>query len=160
MVRPFLVFGTFLVLILGGAAGADAADFLTPILVQIPKMSRGPGFYLNLYKFVPVVLIYLLWTWTTDWVEHDTKELNNVKFELWNSVIFFTGVLGLALMFAIPIYPLSLSLLLLAYLVPILTSSYVPNHTLPAAHKPLTPSPLRHTAHVLSSSLPIHPPLP
>jgi general secretion pathway protein E len=139
MIRPFLVFATFLVLFLGGAAGADAADFLAPILAQIPKMTRGQGFYLNMYKFVPVVLIYLLWTWTTDWVEHDTKELNNVKFELWNSVIFFAGVLGLALMFAIPIYALSLGLLLLAYLVPILTYSYVRNQTVPDDQKVLTP---------------------
>ena len=49
-------------------------------------MTRGPGMYLNLFKFIPVVLIYLLWAWTTDWVEHDTKELNNLKFAVWNSV--------------------------------------------------------------------------
>ena len=47
--------------------------------------------YLNLFKFVPVVLIYLLWAWTTDWVEHDTQELNNLKFGIWNSVVFFSG---------------------------------------------------------------------
>ena len=45
---------------------------------------------------MPVVLIYLLWAWTTDWVEHDTKELNNLKFAIWNSAVFFSGVLGLA----------------------------------------------------------------
>src|SRR3974390_2703018 len=139
MIRPFLVFATFLVLFLGGAAGADAADFVAPILAQIPKMSRGPGFYLNLLKFVPVVLIYLLWTWTTDWVEHDTKELNNVKFATWNSVIFFSGLLGLLLIFAIPIYPLSLPLLLVAYLGPILTYCYVRNQTVPDDQKVLTP---------------------
>src|SRR3954453_22520202 len=102
MIRPFLVFATFLVLFLGGAAGADAADLMAPILAQIPKMSRGPGFYLNMYKFVPVVLIYLLWTWTTDWVEHDTKELTNVKCEPWNRVIFFPGVLALPPLLASP----------------------------------------------------------
>ena len=112
---------------------------LSPILAQMPNMSRGPGFYLNLFKFIPVVLIYLLWTWTTDWVEHDTKELNNVKFATWNSVIFFSGLLGLLLVFAIPIYPLSLPLLLLAYLGPILTYCYVRNQTVPDDQKVLTP---------------------
>src|SRR4051794_9425895 len=139
MIRPLLVLATFLVLVLGGAAGADAAEFLSPILAQAPNLSRGPGFYLNLYKFVPVVVIYLLWTWTTDWVEHDTKELNNIKFALWNSVVFFSGILGLVLMFAIPIYPLSLGLLLVAYLVPILTYSFVRNQTVPDDQKVLTP---------------------
>ena len=42
-------------------------------------------------------------------------------------------------MFAIPIYPLSLGLLLLAYLVPILTYSYVRNQTVPDDQKVLTP---------------------
>ena len=150
MIRPFLVLATFLVLVLGGAAGADAAEFLSPILAQAPNLSRGPGFYLNLYKFIPVVVIYLLWTWTTDWVEHDTKELNNVKFELWNSVVFFSGVLGLILIFAIPIYPLSLALLLLAYLVPILTYSYVRNQTVSDDQKVLTPY---HLGEVVNSLL-------
>ena len=86
---------------------------------------RGPGMYLNLFKFVPVVLIYLLWAWTTDWVEHDTKELNNLKFATWNSVVFFSGVLGLILVLAIPIYPLGLGLLLLAYFIPLFTYVYV-----------------------------------
>ncbi len=64
--------------------------------------------------------VYLLWSWTTDWVEHDTKELNNLKFGMWNSAVFFSGVLGLVLVFAIPIYPLGLGLLLLAYFLPLI----------------------------------------
>ena len=102
-------------------------------------MTRGPGLYLNLFKFVPVVLIYLLWAWTTDWVEHDTKELNNLKFGIWNSVIFFSGVLGLILVLAIPIYFLGLGLLLLAYFVPLLSYVYVRNQTVPDDQKVLTP---------------------
>ncbi len=60
-------------------------------------MPRGPGFYLNLFKFVPVLLIYLMWAWTTGWVDDDTKELANTRFEMWNSIVFATGVLGLGL---------------------------------------------------------------
>ncbi len=56
---------------------------------------RGPGFYLNLLKFLPVLLIYLLWVKTTDWVDDDCKELNNLRFETWNSIVFVTGILGL-----------------------------------------------------------------
>ena len=77
MIRPFLALVIFFVLTLGFAAGSSAAEPFFPVLAQIQKMSRGPGMYLNLFKFVPVVLIYLLWARTTDWVEHDTKELNN-----------------------------------------------------------------------------------
>ena len=102
-------------------------------------MVAGTGLYLNLFKFVPVVLIYLLWAWTTDWVEHDTKELNNLKFATWNSVVFFSGVLGLILVLALPIYPMGLVLLLLAYFIPLFTYIYVRNQTVPDDQKVLTP---------------------
>jgi general secretion pathway protein E len=157
MIRPLLVLATVILAILGAVAGADAAELLVPVLAQAPSISRGPGFYLNLYKFIPVVVIYLLWTWTTDWVEHDTKELNNVKFALWNSVVFFSGVLGLILMFAIPIYPLSLALLLLAYFVPILVYSYVRNQTVPDDQKVLTPYHLGEVANGFLLKLGIRP---
>jgi type II secretory ATPase GspE/PulE/Tfp pilus assembly ATPase PilB-like protein len=141
MIRPLLVLATFLVVTLAVVAGIDAAESLPRVIAQAPNVSnaRDPGFYLNLFKFIPVLVIYLLWTWTTDWVEHDTKELNNIKFATWNSVVFFSGVLGLILIFAIPIYPLSFTLLVLAYFVPILTYSYVRNQTVPDDQKVLTP---------------------
>jgi type II secretory ATPase GspE/PulE/Tfp pilus assembly ATPase PilB-like protein len=141
MIRPLLVLAAFLVVTLGVVAGTDAAESLARVIAQAPNTSnaRDPGFYLNLFKFIPVLVIYLLWTWTTDWVEHDTKELNNIKFATWNSVVFFSGVLGLILIFAIPIFPLSFTLLLLAYFVPILTYAYVRNQTVPDDQKVLTP---------------------
>jgi general secretion pathway protein E len=139
MVRLSLAFFAFCVLVFGAAAVVHAAEPLPAILAQIPNMTRGTGMYLNLLKFVPVVLIYILWAWTTDWVEHDTKDLNNLKFGLWNSVVFFTGVLGLILVLAIPIYFLGLGLLLLAYFIPLLTYIYARNQTVPDDQKVLTP---------------------
>ena len=96
---------------------------------------RGPGMYLNLLKFVPVLLIYLLWVWTTDWVEHDTQDLNNLKFATWNSVVFFSGVLGLVLVLALPMYVMGLILLLLAYFIPLFTYVYARNQTVPDDQK-------------------------
>ncbi len=139
MNRPRLLLGTFALLTLGVAAGADAAELAGVLLAQAPNMTRGPGLYLNLFKFIPVVIIFLMWSWTTYWVDDDTKELNNLKFELWNSVVFFTGVLGLLLVWAIPIYPVSLTLLLLAYFVPLFIYIYMRNQTVPDDAKVLTP---------------------
>jgi type II secretory ATPase GspE/PulE/Tfp pilus assembly ATPase PilB-like protein len=156
MSRVFLTLA-ILVASLGVVAGADAADVFSPVLAQAPSISRGQGFYLNLFKFIPVLVIYLLWTWTTDWVEHDTRELNNIKFATWNSVVFFTGVLGLILVFAIPIYPLSLTLLLLAYFGPILTYCYVRNQTVPDDQKVLTPFHLGEVANGLLLKLGMRP---
>jgi general secretion pathway protein E len=139
MYRVLTAFFVFLVLSLGLATTSQAADALPAILAQIPNMSRGPGMYLNLFKFVPVVIVYLLWAWTTNWVEHDTRELNNLKFEVWNSALFFSGVLGLILVLVITIYFLGLGLLLLAYFVPILSYVFARNQTVPDDQKVLTP---------------------
>ena len=80
MFRLSLAFFAFFVLVFGAAGQVSAAEPLPIVLAQIHNMTRGSGLYLNLFKFVPVVLIYILWAWTTDWVEHDTKDLNNLKF--------------------------------------------------------------------------------
>ena len=157
MNRPFLALATFTTVALGVVAGAEAADALAPLWAQSPGFERGSGFYLNLYKFIPVIAIYLLWTWTTDWVEHDTKELNNLKFGTWNSVVFLSGVLGLAMVFAIPIYPIGLTLLLLAYFIPILTYVYVRNQTVADDQKVLTPYHLGEVANDILASLGMRP---
>jgi general secretion pathway protein E len=139
MIRPRLVLATFTLLTLGAAAGVGAAELSSLLLAQSANMQRGPGLYLNLFKFLPVVAIYLLWAWTTYWVDDDAKDLNNLKFELWNSVIFFTGVLGFALLWSIPFYPIGLTMLLLLYFIPVLTYVYVRNQTVPDDAKVLTP---------------------
>ena len=69
MIRPRLVLATFGLLTFGAATGAYAADLASVLLAQSASIQRGPGLYLNLFKFVPVVLIYLLWAWTTYWVD-------------------------------------------------------------------------------------------
>ena len=99
MIRPRLVLATFALLIFGLAAGAEAAELVGGLVRAVGDASgfRGPGLYLNLFKFIPVLVIYLLWAWTTYWVDDDTKELNNLRFEMWNSVVFFSGVLGFVL---------------------------------------------------------------
>jgi type II secretory ATPase GspE/PulE/Tfp pilus assembly ATPase PilB-like protein len=139
MTRPRLVLATFALVTLGAAAGADAAEFANVLLAQSPGIQRGPGLYLNLFKFIPVVALYLMWTWTTYWADDDMRDLNNTRFELWNSVLFFTGILGLILLFSIPVYPLGLTLLLLLYFVPLFTYVYVRNQTVPDDSKVLTP---------------------
>jgi type II secretory ATPase GspE/PulE/Tfp pilus assembly ATPase PilB-like protein len=139
MFRPLLALSIFLTLTLVATSDADAAEWIPTLLAQVANGSRGPGFYLNLFKFLPVIGVYLLWSWTTDWVEHDTQELNNLRFAVWNCAVFFSGVLGLLLVMAIPIYPLGLGLLLLAYFLPLMIYIYVRNQTVPDDQKVLTP---------------------
>ena len=157
MIRPRLALATFAILTLGTTAGVNAAEVTDLLLAQSAAIQRGPGLYLNLFKFIPVILIFLMWTWTTYWVDDDAKDLNNLKFELWNSIVFFSGVLGLALVWAIPVYPIGVTLLLLLYLVPLLTYIYVRNQTVPDDSKVLTPYHIGEVTNNLLAKLGVRP---
>ena len=157
MIRPRLVLATFALLTLGAAAGADAAEFAPALLAQTLTVNRGPGLYLNLFKFLPVLAVYLLWAWTCYWADDDMKELNNTRFELWNSVLFFTGMLGLILLFSIPIYPVGLILLLLLYFIPLFTYVFVRNQTVADDQKVLTPYHLGEVANDLLAKVGVRP---
>jgi general secretion pathway protein E len=153
--RPRLVLATLLLGLLAAAAGADAAEPVSALFAQSPAMNqdysqggRGPGFYLDLLKFFPVLLIYFLWVKTTDWVDDDCKELGNLRFEMWNSIMFCSGALGLAMVWLIPIYFIGMILLVICYLAPTLTYVYVRNQTVPDDRKVLTPY---HIGEVLNS---------
>ncbi|RUL89714.1 GspE/PulE family protein [Tautonia sociabilis] len=141
MIRPRLVLATLALAILGVAAGAEAAELPALLFAQSGAINalRGPGLYINLFKFVPVVLIYLAWVKTVDWVDDDMRELQNLRFEMWNSLVFFSGVLGFLLVWILPVYPIGLLLLLIAYLAPTLTYVYSRNQTVPDDQKVLTP---------------------
>ena len=140
MIRSRYAVATFAFLVaFFAAAGAEAADLGELLLAQSASIVRGPGLYLNLFKFVPVVLVYLMWVWTTAWVDDDCRELANLRFEIWNSVVFCAGILGLILIWAIPIYGIGLTLLLLLYFVPLFTYIFDRNQKVPDESKVLTP---------------------
>ena len=87
------------------------------LLAQAPIV-RGPGNYLHWAKFVPVVLVYLLWVYTTNWVERDNKELNG-RFEIWNPVVFFPFLIGLLVCFIVDIYIVQILAVILFYCIPL-----------------------------------------
>ena len=90
MLRPRLNWAIApLVLLLGGSI-ARADGIFDLLIAQSANAPRGPGLYLNLFKFLPVVAIYVLWTWTTNWIEKDGEGLNNPRFQMWNSIAFFS----------------------------------------------------------------------
>jgi general secretion pathway protein E len=138
MIRPRLALALLAFLLLGATAWAEAAPLTGIPLAQSDGLIRGPGNYINLFKLIPVVAIFLLWCWTTYWVDHDTRELNNLRFEMWNSVVFFPFLLGMVLLWVIPFYAIGLVLLLLFYVIPL--GAYVSsrNQTVPDDEKVLT----------------------
>lgn len=135
MLRPRFAVPLAAAWLLAAPGAAQAAE----LFAQSANAIRGPGMYLNLLKFIPVVLLYLMWVHTTHWVEKDTQDLNNPRFEMWNAVVFLTGVAGLIFIFVIPLYVVGLIFLLLAYLVPTLIYVNVRNQMVPDDEKVLTP---------------------
>lgn len=136
--KQALIFGFGLIAFLSiGSHRACAAD-LPVLLAQSADVPRGLSMYLNLFKFLPVVAVFLLWAWTTHWIDEDMKDLKNVRFEMWNSIVFAAGILGFALVWAIPIFIVGFLLLLIAYMAPLFTYVYVRNQTVPDDEKVLT----------------------
>jgi len=80
---------------------------------------RGPGNYLNWFKLIPIVLVYFLWVYTTNWVERDNKELN-ARYEFWNPIVFFPGLIGLALCWVVNLYIVQFLIVLVCWSVPLL----------------------------------------
>ncbi len=98
-----------------------------PLLAAI---TRGPGNYINYFKFLPVLGVYLLWVYTTHWVETDTKELKG-RDDIWHPLIFFAGLLGIGVVWLVTFYAIALVLLLLLWAVPLFIYIYDRNQRVP-----------------------------
>ena len=142
MIRPRLALATLATLALGAAGGASAAELepLGLLFAQSATVPRGPGFYINFYKFVPIVLLYFLWAWTTSWIEVDTHDPMDLKqnYSKWPIIAFLSFPIAVATLWLIPFYIVGLILVLVAYLVPLFVYIGVRNAELVYTDKVLT----------------------
>lgn len=102
------------------AGGAAAAPDPTADFTKVSTGWSGPGFYLNLFKFIPAFLIFLLWVWSTDWVSRDAVELH-FDYNLWNSIVVGIFLVAFILLWLIPIFWVGLPLVVVAYAAPLIT---------------------------------------
>ena len=143
MIRPRLASWTFALLALGLADEAGASAFFGPagaLLAQTANVTRGPGFYLNVAKFVPVVILFFLWAWTTSWTEADTHDATDINqdFSKWPILNFFPFLVAFAVLWVVPIYAVGIILLLAAWLVPLFVYINVRNAELVEEDKVMT----------------------
>lgn len=77
---------------------------LSHVLLAQANFSFFAALNLNIIKFVPMVLVYLLWVYTVAWVDHENREhaILYMQRVFWNNVLFWSGVGGILIMFAIP----------------------------------------------------------
>jgi general secretion pathway protein E len=107
-------------------AGTSGHPVLSPcLLVSLSPclfadaFPRGPGFYFGLGKLLLVVAVYLLWVRTCWWVNEDARDLA-LPAEAWGPAVLAAGVVGLALVWIIPLFWVSFPLLVLLYAAPVL----------------------------------------
>ncbi len=114
------------------------------ILAQ-QSFPRGPGFYFSPLKLLAIIAVYLIWVRTTWWVDHDCKELELPTIR-WNPIMLASGLLGLLLVAAVPIFLASFVALLALFLAPALLYVGVRNNLVSDEQKVLTPRHLKKVA--------------
>lgn len=114
----------------------------SPELTPSGFPTRGPGFYISLVKLFFFVVIFWAWIYSTAWVSRDAQTLK-LEWEKWNGIVFGVGILGFIGFVAIPIFWVSLPLLLLAYGVPLGIYIYQRNQTVDPHEQVMTPDHLR-----------------
>jgi type II secretory ATPase GspE/PulE/Tfp pilus assembly ATPase PilB-like protein len=149
--------GMFLVVVLTAAecawaqvagenpAPAPAADkwpnfTLPPNPAAFP---HGPGFYISIWKLVLVILLFLLWVKTTDWVGQDTNR-TNLNYAVWDLVVFVPFMVAFILLLMLPWFIVGYVLMVLAYAIPIGTYVVLRNKVVGEHEKVMTPAHIRH----------------
>ncbi len=102
-----------------------------------PTFPRGPGFYFNFFKLVPVVVVYLCWVRTCWWVDQDADELG-LPTATWNPLMLGCGLLGLLVVWFLPWFLVSFAVLLGLYLTPSLAYVNLRNQKVPPEKRVLT----------------------
>jgi type II secretory ATPase GspE/PulE/Tfp pilus assembly ATPase PilB-like protein len=100
------------------------------------------GWYLSLLKLIPVLLLYLYWTNTSNWVAEDSRALK-VRPELWNSVMLLSGLAAFLSVLLVPMFAIGSVAMLTAYGMPLGFYIYERNQRVPESGKVLTPRHIR-----------------
>ncbi len=114
MRRWLLAVGIAVVLGHSGCAEVWAQDAPFPTV----QFERGPGLYLNWVKIALAWLDFLLWVATTDWANVDAQKYR-LNYLRWNPLLVFPYFTLFVLSWFIPIFWVSLPLLLIAHWVPL-----------------------------------------
>lgn len=110
-------------------------------------LERGPGQYLAWYKLLPMWIVFLMWVYTTDWVNQDSQEIGDgigMPYNVWNPIIVFTFVPVFVIVAPLmPMYAISIGLVLLAYFVPLAIYVFQRNGKVQQDQKVLTAAHLK-----------------
>lgn len=108
-----------------------------------PRFANSQGFYLQFWKLLPVVLLFLLWAKTSYWVDDDSRGLK-CNTEFWSSIILVAGGLGFLLIFCMPSFLLGFIVLMAAYGAPLGFYIHERNAKVSPSNKVMTPEHIRN----------------
>lgn len=91
---------------------------------EVPEsaLTRGPGFYLAIYKLLLTLPLVWLWVKSSDFIYEDTREYGKqigMPAEIWNPVVILPFLLGFIALLLIPIFFAGWAVLILTYAVPL-----------------------------------------
>ncbi|MDG2385339.1 MAG: ATPase, T2SS/T4P/T4SS family [Pirellulaceae bacterium] len=142
----FVVVAFFLVLLCADAVLAQAdtwPNFPMGGEDGTEDFQRSSGGYFSWIKLFGVLLIYLLWVKTTDWVNKDCQLLQ-LPYTVWNVVVFASFVIGMLLVLTIPVFAAGFSVLCLAYIAPLGVYVVTRNRIVDPHERVMTPSHFRY----------------
>jgi type II secretory ATPase GspE/PulE/Tfp pilus assembly ATPase PilB-like protein len=107
----------------GQLVAQDAWPYtVSPEQLQNHEPSRGPGFYLALYKIFLLLLVFWMWVKSADWVSRDSLEMGDaigMPAKVWNPIMVFSFLLVFVILaLGIPIFFGGFALLVVAYAAP------------------------------------------
>lgn len=102
---------------------------------------QRPGNYLNPWLYVPLLGLFLLWTWTCFWVDEDSNSLK-VRNEFWTAAVIPTGWIGFLSALCAPGF-IGYAVLLVAYMIPLWCYVLERNSKVPDSAKVMTPAHMR-----------------
>lgn len=100
---------------------------------------QGAGWYLQLWRFAPVLGLLFLWTHTTNWVDDDSQSLK-LNAGLWNSAVMLGGAVALLAAVCLPHFGLGLLGALACYGVPLGLYIKERNDRVPDSARVMTPA--------------------
>ena len=129
---------------LAPSPAAAQSDWPAVDLTSSPQgFPYGPGFYLSITKIAISWGLFLLWVYTTEFVNISAQR-NKFPYTRWNAICFFPFLVALLLTWVIPIFWLSLPLLILAYAIPLGMYVRFYNREVPPHEQVMTAAHLRY----------------
>jgi general secretion pathway protein E len=126
------------------------------VLIMLPgvtlaagvPVARGSGFYFNLVRLVAVICVYFSWASTCSWVTRDARRVA-LPVEIWSGAMVGSGILGMLIVWMLPLFFLSFPVLLACYLLPTLLFVMKRNELVDPEDRVLTPRHLKSLANRL-----------